>query len=201
MDRQLLDQEKNGLDRAWEFTKEINENIRHYNEHQTKYRTLASQWLIAAMAGVGFLFSANTGFPFDNLILIMLISLISALGILQLWRIDLVVFQRIIGSFFAAGIELEKKYPDLPKIKETILDRVPHKNAGQNLFYFYYFIIALFLFLTFLAFIYSSLPNIISQFFSLKTIKLLCLLCYIAILTFLFKYMWRLSNAETRERK
>ncbi|HEX6848788.1 MAG TPA: hypothetical protein VF144_17505 [Chitinophagaceae bacterium] len=201
MDRQLLDQEKNGLDRAWEFTKEINENIRHYNEHQTKYRTLASQWLIAAMAGVGFLFSANTGFPFDNLILIMLISLISALGILQLWRIDLVVFQRIIGSFFAAGIELEKKYPDLPKIKETILDRVPHKNAGQNLFYFYYFIIALFLFLTFLAFIYSSLPNNISQFFSLKTIKLLCLLCYIAILTFLFKYMWRLSNAETRERK
>src|SRR6188474_468000 len=87
--------EKN-FDRIWEMTKEINENIRHYNEHQTKYRTLASQWLIAAMAGIGFLFDANTGLPFNNMVLIMLISLISALGILQLWRMDLVVFQRII---------------------------------------------------------------------------------------------------------
>ena len=109
MDRQLLDQEKNGLDRAWEFTKEINENIRHYNEHQTKYRTLASQWLIAAMAGVGFLFSANTGFPFDNLILIMLISLISALGILQLSRI-FSVLRRLSAAKMSAHFAKDSKW-------------------------------------------------------------------------------------------
>lgn len=189
------------FERLWEITKEINENIRHYNEHQTKYRILASQWLIAAIVAIGFLFDANTGLPFSNLVLILLICLISALGILQLWRIDLVVFQRIIASFFSAGFVIEEENPSLPQIKRKIYESVPHKNAGQNLFYFYFFIIALFLLLALLCFFY--LPKSQDEFFygSVGWVKILGVIIYLMILVLLFIYMWNMSDPESNEKK
>jgi hypothetical protein len=189
------------FDRLWEITKEINENIRHYNEHQTKYRVLASQWLIAAMAGIGFLFDAKTGLPFNNLLLIFLISLISASGILQLWRMDLVVLQRIIASFFSAGFTLEQENPSLPQIKARIYKYVPHKNAGQNLFYFYYFMIGLFLLLALLSFIFLGKPGNEFYFLSSKWIKIFSVMAYIIILVFIYRYMWNMSSPELNEKK
>jgi hypothetical protein len=182
------------FNRLWEITKEINENIRHYNEHQTKYRTLASQWLIAAMVGIGFLFDANTGLPFSNHILILLICLISALGILQLWRMD-------ISSFFSAGAAIEKENPSLPQIKSKIYELVPHKNAGQNLFYFYYFIIALFLLLALLILVHLPKPEFALNFIRAGWVDNIYVLIYFILLGFLFKYMWYMSSSNSKNKK
>jgi len=178
------------FERLWDMTKEINENIRYYNEHQTKYRILASQWLIAAMTGIGFLFNADAKLPFSNLVLIILVSLISALGILQLWRIDLVIFQRIIGSFFSAGLKIEEQNSALPQIKTKILNDVPHKNTGQNLFYFYYFIVSLFLLIALLSIIYLPKSQQIRPSLAKNIFIFTSCLLYLGILVFLFRYMW-----------
>ena len=184
------------FDQAWEITKEINENVRHYNEHQTKYRTLASQWLIAGFAGIGFLFSAEPKLPFDKLIFTMLISVASAFGIFQLWRIDIILFQKIIQSFFSAGAHLEDQFTSLPKIKTSIYKNVPKGNAGETLFQFYFYIITVFLLIGLISFLY--IPKT-SRFFAGIEFETGCILLYLAALVFIYRYMKDLSKPREQE--
>ncbi|HWJ89628.1 MAG TPA: hypothetical protein VNR87_00870 [Flavisolibacter sp.] len=130
---------------AWEYMKEINENVRHYNEHQTKYRTLASQWLLGAFAGIGFVLYSEGSLPFNKLWIVFGICLASSLGIYQLWRMDMVIFQRLLGAFFFTGKKIEAQEPHLPQVKQRIVDVIPSHNVGETLFYFYFFMVAVLL--------------------------------------------------------
>jgi hypothetical protein len=49
------------FENVWHFVTEIGLNERHFNQLQSSYRTLASQWLLAAFAGIGFVISSNFG--------------------------------------------------------------------------------------------------------------------------------------------
>jgi hypothetical protein len=146
-------------DRVWGITKELNENIRHYNEHQAKYRSLASQWLLGAFAAMGFVLISNIELDFDKLWLVAVIASVAALGIFQLWRMDIPVFQSIIAAFFTSGILLESKYHFLPDVKLKILKYVKHHSASQSLFYFYYLIISVFILITASVIIYLTSIN------------------------------------------
>lgn len=163
----LEDVDDKTFNRAWEITKELNENIRHYNEHQTKYRSLASQWLIGAFAAMGFVLISKIELPFEKLWLIAVISLVAASGIFQLWRMDIPVFQKIISAFFSSGLDLESKYRFLPPVKTKILKYVKNHNAGQTLFYFYFLIMAVFILIAaniiiYLTYIKDSVIGLIS---------------------------------------
>ncbi len=93
--------------RVWEVMKETYETERHFNNLETQYRILASQWLLGAFAGIGFIFISDPKLSFDKLWLIVVICIISMVGIFQLWRMDIIIYQRLLHATFEVGIELE----------------------------------------------------------------------------------------------
>lgn len=130
--------------RIWDITKEINENIRHYNDHQTRYRSIASQWLLGAFAAMGFVMYYNLGLPFNKYWLVAAIAFVASLGVYQLWRMDMLVFNTLISTFFNIGKDMEAEFGFLPPIKNRTWENMRHHNTGQTLFYFYYIIIFVF---------------------------------------------------------
>lgn len=74
------------FNRAWDITKEINENICHYNDYQTHYPSMASHWLLGAFAAIGFVLISKLVIPFDPLWLVFSIVFVAFIGVYQLWR-------------------------------------------------------------------------------------------------------------------
>ena len=124
--------------RVWEVMKETYETERHFNILETQYRILASQWLLGAFAGIGFVITSDPRLSFDKLWLVAAICIISMVGIFQLWRMDIIIYQKLLHATFAVGIELEAEYSFLPKIKTRMKDSVPGKSVTYVLFYYYY---------------------------------------------------------------
>jgi len=60
----------------WDQLKEIGEGERHFNDLQVRYRLLASTWLLASFAGIGFIMTNTSQLNGEDLIL----CLISARG-------------------------------------------------------------------------------------------------------------------------
>ena len=44
---------------AWDVLKELGESERHFNNLETEYRKLASIWLLAGFAGIGFVLKSD----------------------------------------------------------------------------------------------------------------------------------------------
>jgi len=132
--------------RVWGIVKETYESERHFNNLETQYRILASQWLLGAFAGIGFVFISKPDLNFDKLWLVVGICVISCVGIFQLWRMDLTIYQRLLGAIFNAGIDLEEKFRFVPDIKHRMKMSVPNRNVTDVLFYYYYISIVLFAF-------------------------------------------------------
>ncbi len=130
--------------RVWEVMKETYETERHFNNLETQYRILASQWLLGAFAGIGFVFVSDPKLSFDKLWLVVAICIISMVGIFQLWRMDIIIYQRLLHATFAVGIELEAEYQFLPPIKTRMKNSVPGKSVTHVLFYYYYISIVFF---------------------------------------------------------
>jgi len=130
------------FNRVWQIMKEMYESERHFNQLETSYRILASQWLLAAFAGIGFVMTSDPNLSFDKLWLVVGICYISGIGIWQLWRMDMLIYHRLLSACFSAGIDLEKEFDFLPKVKNRMLHSVPQKDVTHVLFYFYFFGIA-----------------------------------------------------------
>jgi membrane protein YdbS with pleckstrin-like domain len=130
--------------RVWEVMKETYKTERHFNELETQYRILASQWLLGAFAGIGFVIVSDPKLSFDKLWLVVAICLISIVGIYQLWRMDIVIYHKLLHATFEVGLELEAEYQFLPKIKTRMKNSVPGKSASNVLFYYYYISIVFF---------------------------------------------------------
>lgn len=130
--------------RVWEVMKVTYETERHFNDLETQYRILASQWLLGAFAGMGFIIVSDPKLTFDKLWLVVAICVISMVGIFQLWRMDILIYQRLLHASFAVGVEMEAEYSFLPKIKTRMKDLVPGKSASHVLFYYYFISILIF---------------------------------------------------------
>jgi hypothetical protein len=130
------------FNRVWQIMHETYESERHFNDLVTKYRLLASQWLLAAFAGIGFIMTTDPNLDFDKLWLVTGICYISAIGIWQLWRMDLLVYHRLLSACFSAGVDMENHHEFLPGIKNRMLNTVPEKDVTHVLFYFYFLSIA-----------------------------------------------------------
>jgi hypothetical protein len=141
METMLKQMDDTYFNRILDITREINENIRHYNDHQTRYRSMASQWLLGAFGAIGFVLISDPAIPFHKLWLVFAIAFLASLGVFQLWRMDMLVFNVLISTFFNIGKEMEDAYPFLPPIKNKTYENMLNHNTGQTLFYFYYIII------------------------------------------------------------
>jgi hypothetical protein len=135
---QLEDISPQLFDRVSRLVEENGVQERHFNDLQSRYRAMASTWLLAAFIGIGFVISEERlALQFDPLLLVSAIGVAGTVGILLLWMIDLMVYHRLLESVFFEGIKLEDKYSWLPQIRHGMLSGPLTKGVANRTVYFY----------------------------------------------------------------
>ncbi len=104
-------------DDVWKIVLECGEQERHFNTLQGAYRALASTWLLAMFAGIGFLLNSNIE---HRHLLISLTGLATTIGVFLLWFPDLCVYHRLLLAAFEEARILELQHPSLPPIRSRM---------------------------------------------------------------------------------
>lgn len=114
-------------DRVWAVLEALDEREVHFNEQQSRYRALASTWLLAAFAGIGFLYSEKVQTPVPRDLIAVLIAMGGAIGVALLWVVDVLVYHDLLVAGYAVGQQLEQAFPWLPPVRSnfSLLTRGP----------------------------------------------------------------------------
>jgi hypothetical protein len=99
----------------------IGDQEKHFNGLETRYRLLASSWLLASLGACGYILQKEKGMEFDKDLLIGLIGAMGSTGIFLLWLLDAKVYHKLLHCVFLQGINLEQQYSWLPKIRTDML--------------------------------------------------------------------------------
>ena len=105
---------------AWEILKELGESERHFNSLEAQYRTLASIWLLAGFAGIGFLLKQDPGIAVPRELAIGGVGLAVSIGIFLLWIVDLLVYHRLLDACFSEAKNIERAHPELPQVRSSM---------------------------------------------------------------------------------
>jgi hypothetical protein len=171
-----------------EIYSDIREYEQHFNQIQSNYRGLASTWLLATFAGIGFVWSVNYNPVLPADLLIAGIAVAGSLGIFLLWNLDHNVYHGLLDSVFVEGLRLENKHIWLPQVRHNMM-RV--EESGKTVFFYiflFYFIPQIVLYGIASWSIYMWLDG---SYFELRT--LVILLPLIIMLSILY-YMHKTSN-------
>jgi fucose 4-O-acetylase-like acetyltransferase len=114
---------------VWQMVTEFGEYERHFNKLQHNYRALASTWLLAMFAGIGYVLTAKD-LPFIPQPIIAFLGLAGACGMTLLWNLDLRVYHQLLESCFVEGLKLEKKYSWLPQTWLNMMETQDGKPKG-----------------------------------------------------------------------
>jgi hypothetical protein len=115
--------ERMNLALAWDVLKELGNSERHFNNLEAEYRKLASIWLLAGFAGMGFILKENAQIAVPREIALMAIGLATSIGIFLLWIVDLLVYHQLLDACFMQAKAIEKKYPsELPQVRSSMED-------------------------------------------------------------------------------
>jgi len=109
---------------------EIGKAERHFNELQSNYRRIASLWLLAAFSAIGLVFSNATPLPIDPLLASAVVAGFAGAGLVLLWTMDLLVYHRLLDSYFLEGLVLERKFDFLPKIRHNMMNSQDGTGKG-----------------------------------------------------------------------
>lgn len=125
-------------DQTIQLYNEIGAYERHFNEIQSEYRKIASQWLLAAFGAIGFLLygkdiGSQAGLPPQ--LIAAGVALAAAVGLLLLWHLDVHVYHRLLNACFKSGLCLEARQAGLPMIRHVMGEDENTVSAGINLFY------------------------------------------------------------------
>ncbi len=108
--------------RELELLKLITAAEHHFNNLGFNIRALASTWLLATLAGVGWILkdlpanTADSGLVVDKVELLILLCIVSSVGIFVLWIMDIMVYQRLLNVWFDARRHIETG-TDFPPIR------------------------------------------------------------------------------------
>lgn len=127
----------------WSKIELITNAEHHFNNLCFKIRTLASSWLLATMGGVGFLLSRAITLDLHNTQLIVLLCWVGAIGILVLWVLDMLIYQKMLHVWFDSRKEIEERNADFPKIRHNIKKSQPGGRASNLIKLFYLALVAL----------------------------------------------------------
>jgi len=123
---------------VWKFYTEIGALERHFNQLQNHYRTLASTWLLAAFAAIGFLISQQGLIvSIDVLLLVAGIGIAAGIGITLLWNLDLMAYHPLLFAYFSEGLNLEREYTWLPQARTNIRKRMKGRGVTDRISLFY----------------------------------------------------------------
>jgi len=128
---------ENGNPKAFDIIRLITDSEHHFNDLCFKIRTLASTWLLATFAGVGFVLTGQGDFVFAKTTVVILICWAGAVGVFVLWILDLQVYQKLLNTWFDARKEIEEESLYLPNMWERMRATQPGGRAA-NLIRFYY---------------------------------------------------------------
>ncbi len=111
---------KDKMNEDWEIIKTITEAEHHFNNLCFKIRTLASTWLLATFAGVGFLLTKTIEPELRIDHLLVLLCWAGSIGIMVLWILDLQIYQKILNAWFDAREPIEERNSGFPQMGELI---------------------------------------------------------------------------------
>ncbi len=119
------------------YTKKI-ASIMYYNTIQSFYRILTSTLLLFSFAAIGVsLSSSHIEMPFNSLVMVVLIGVISCIGTMIFWRLDLIVVERIIISHFYDAYKIEEKNKWLPRVHHRMAPNKKHYACPSKKVPFY----------------------------------------------------------------
>lgn len=101
---------------------EISRSEQHFNTLEAEYRKLASTWLLAAFAAMGFIATAkDLSLPAGPTIFV--IALGASLGVQLLGIVDLLAYHRLLRAYFLEGLRLERMHRDLPQVRSNMVSQ------------------------------------------------------------------------------
>lgn len=113
-----------------------------FGGQQASVRLLSSTWMLASFSGTGLLLqqpnpasAINWSVPVPTLIL--LISAMSFMGLLVLWIIDQLVFQRLLNSVTLMCLKMEFDNPELPRTRSLFMASAEDIGMGRWIMLFY----------------------------------------------------------------
>lgn len=107
----------------------LTEAEQHFNNVQSAYRGLASTWLLAAFAGMGFVLTKD-----DPRLLVQMTAVAAATGIGVLWMLDQLAYLQLLNTSYDEARKWEKRYPALPQVRQSRKNLLP---VGQLTAVFY----------------------------------------------------------------
>lgn len=113
---------------------ELGNYERHFNQIQSGYRTIASQWLLAAFGAIGYLLVQDGTGSFTPETLAAFVSFLASIGLLLLWNLDVNVYHRLLVASFNAGLAFEQNH-GLPNIRSNMNLAKKHVSTGLRSFY------------------------------------------------------------------
>jgi hypothetical protein len=127
---------------TWEIIKEIGVNERHFNNLEIEYRKLASIWLLASFAGMGFVLKENLQMIIPPEIALIGIGLAGSIGIVLIWIVDLLVYHRLLDAWFIKGQQFEEMHQELPQIRQEMIANQKDGDVTIRLRWFYTLLMA-----------------------------------------------------------
>jgi hypothetical protein len=119
-----------------ELYKELGAYERHFNQMQSVYRGLASTWLLATIAGIGYVFDKSptgTYGGFDVRLATSMIALAGGTGIFLLWIVDVGVYHNLLVAVLDESEDLERRNPALPQLRKRMARDVVSRVCGFRL--------------------------------------------------------------------
>ncbi|WP_421870345.1 hypothetical protein [Motiliproteus sp.] len=155
----------------WELIKTITEAEHHFNNLCFKIRTLASTWLLATFAGVGFLITKTIDQSLNIANLTVLLCWAGSVGIFTLWILDIQIYQKMLNAWFEQRRAIEHQHPEFPQIHQAITKTQPGGRATSLIKLYYIALCSVPLLLAFYLCLYKDLAPL----FSLGSIGLLAI--------------------------
>ncbi len=128
------------FDQTWQQIKHFAEQERHFNTLQSEYRRMASGWLMAVFAGIGFMLKSEfqaEGLSGYRPLFVAFIALAGIVGIFLLWMLDLLIYHRLLKAYTLAQEELERRHPDLPQVSLKIYNLLEYHGTLSRVQLFY----------------------------------------------------------------
>jgi hypothetical protein len=138
----------------------IAEEERHFNQMELEYRKLASQWLLVTFSAIGIILGKDFDVPtgLTSWDLIILICVLSSVGIVSIFILDIKAYHGLLHEAFKAGIGLEMKYNTfLPPIRINMIIAARDGDIVNWIVLFYFFSISSLAIIANFSYYYSSL--------------------------------------------
>ncbi len=119
----------------------------HFNGLEFEVRKLASAWLIASFAAIAFIVRGDLVVD-RSLIspdpLLILVAGLAQIGLFSLWILDQVVYHSLLDAVFTTALHLERRLPELPPLRSTMLRLTGGAGVARYLSLFYMLPMAVF---------------------------------------------------------